>query len=188
MATTRTRRVTVEEFGRFPETAEREELVRGEVRVNPPPNTPHGVINLNVGRLLSVYVREHKLGLTFGNGTGFRLPNLEHTVRGPDAAFISSERLPPGGIGPGYLEMAPDLVVETLSPSDTAWEIDEKVDDYLTSGTRVVWLINQRARRVTVIAADAPVRWVRAGETLDGGPVIPGFTCRVDELFEGLAP
>lgn len=183
-----TRYVTVEEFMQFPATANREELVRGEVRVNPPPFTAHGVVNMNVSGILRNYVREHRLGMCFADGTGFQLPNLEHTVRGPDAAFVAADRLPPEGIGPGYLRIAPDLVVETLSPSDTAWEIDEKVDDYLSSGTRVVWLIDPRTRRVTIVSADGPVRWVREGDTLDGGNVLPGFACAVSALFEGLAP
>src|SRR5262249_28965999 len=141
----------------------------------------------NVCRLLANYVREHRIGMAFCDGTGFKLPRLLHTVRGPDAAFLRADRVPPDGIGRGYLEIAPDLVVETLSPSDSGGGMDEQIDAYLTAGGSVVWVVGPRTRRVTIVSATAPIRWVRDGEMLDGGDVVPGFECPVASLFEGLA-
>lgn len=83
--------------------------------------------------------------------------------------------------------MAPDLVVEVLSPSETASRLEEKLDDYRACGTPLIWVIDPARRTVMIIASDAPVRWLREGDTLDGGRVLPGFTCGVAELFEGVA-
>ena len=85
------------------------------------------------------------------------------------------------------LKLAPDLAVEVLSPSETASELEEKLDDYLVSGTRLIWIVNPVRRTVMVVSNDAPVRWLREGETLDGGAVVPGFSCAVAEIFEGIA-
>ena len=75
-----------------------------------------------------------------------------------------------------------------LSPSDTASEPQEKLDDCFGAGTAAVWLIDPRRRTVEVHAPDAPVRRLRDGDALDGAPVLPDFRCAVADLFEGLAP
>jgi len=124
----------------------------------------------------------------FGDGAGFELVKLPRTVRVPDVSFVRAERLPAGGIGRGLLKMAPDLVVEVLSPSESASELEEKLDDYRAAGTPMIWVIDPERRTVTIVSGDAPVRWLRVHDTLAGGDVIPGFSCLTAELFEGLAP
>jgi Uma2 family endonuclease len=112
--------MTVDEFlvHDFPDG--RAELVRGEPRVNPPAGGPHALIATNLLRLLMRHVDDYGLGLVFGDGAGFELRALPHTVRAPDVSFIRSDRIPANGIGPGFLRMAPDLAVEILSPSETS--------------------------------------------------------------------
>ena len=83
--------------------------------------------------------------------------------------------------------MAPDLAVEVLSPSERASELEEKLDDYRAAGTPLIWVIDPDRRTVMIVSRAAPLRWIRAQDTLDGGDVLPGFQCRVAELFEGLA-
>lgn len=107
-----------------------------------------------------------------------------HTV--PDA--VSGEFLAPEGFSRGFLGLAPDLAVEILSPSETAWELEEKIDDYQASGTPLIWVIHPERRTVCVIALDARARVLHSGDTLDAGDVIPGFSRPVSALFEGLAP
>ena len=97
------------------------------------------------------------------------------------------EVLPPEGLRPGLLKLAPDLAIEVLSPSETASDVQEKLDDYKAAGTSLVWVVDPERRTVMIIPSDAPVRWLHKGDTLDGGEVIPGFTCPVSEIFEGIA-
>ena len=85
------------------------------------------------------------------------------------------------------VRLAPDLVAEVLSKSDTASELEEKVADYLSAGTRLLWAIDPDKRRVAVHSPAAPTRWLHERDTLDGDDVVPGFTMPVAELFEGLA-
>jgi Uma2 family endonuclease len=179
--------MTVEEFLASSVPDGKTELVRGELRVTPPPGAPHGTAATNLVVMLAVHVRAHGLGRVFGDSFGYELVRLPRTVRVPDASFVRAERLPPEGIGPGLLKFAPDLAIEVLSPSESASELEEKLDDYLFSGTQLVWVVDPVRRTVMIVPADAPVRWLREGDSLDGGMVITGFTCLVSEIFEGLA-
>ena len=182
--------LTADEFLSHPAARERSELVRGVIRIMTPASWHHGIMSGNIFRALSNYVYAHQLGQCVPDGTGFVLPGLPNTVRSPDAAFVRTERLlrteQSGGLG--FLPIAPDLAVEVLSPSETASELDEKLADYRTAGTALVWVVDPEKRRVSVIAADAPARWLREGDTIDGGSVVPGFTCPVSDLFMGLPP
>jgi len=179
--------MTVEEFLAYPVPDAKAELIRGELRVTPPAGGPHGMAAANLVFLLTLHVRQHRLGCVFPDGFGYELIRLPRTVRVPDASFVRADRLPPEGIGPGLLKLSPDLAIEVLSPSETASELEEKLDDYLVSGTSLIWVVDPVRRTVMTIPADAPVRWLREGDTLDGGAVIPGFACRVPEIFEGIA-
>lgn len=179
--------MTVAEFEEYSFPDGKVELVRGEPRVMPPAGAPHGGVQSNLLGLLLPFVNEHRLGRVFTDGLGYELIKLPHTVRNPDASFVRAERLPAGGLQRGFLKVAPDLIVEVLSPSEQAWELEEKLEDYRLAGTPLMWVIDPNRRTVMVVSRDAPLRWLRADDLLDGGDVIPGFQCRVAELFEGLA-
>jgi Uma2 family endonuclease len=181
--------MTVEEFETYPFPDGKVELVRGEPRVMSPAGGGHGVVQGNLSRLLLPFVHQQRLGRVFNDGVGFELIALPRTVRNPDLSFVRSDRLPSQGIRRrGFLKMAPDLAVEILSPDESAAELQEKVDDYQASGTPLIWVIDPERYTVRVLQLYGQERVLGADETLDGGDVIPGFTCPVWELFEGLAP
>ena len=180
--------MTPDEFLVYPLSDVKAELVRGELRVTPPPGGPHGRAGTNLVVLLSIHAKAHRLGSVFGDGVGYELAQLPRTVRVPDASFVRADRLPSDGVGPGLLKLAPDLAVEVLSPSETASELEQKLDDYRTCGTPLIWVLDPVQRTVMVVANDSPLHWLREPDTLDGGNVVPGFSCRVSELFEGIDP
>lgn len=179
--------LTAEEFLEHPLPEGKAELVRGELRVTPPPGGPHGVAASNLGFMLAVHVRQRNLGRVFADGTGYELIQLPHTVRVPDVSYVRRDRLPEHGIGPGLLKLAPDLVVEVLSPRETASELEEKLADYTQAGTPMMWVVDPVRRTVMIVRVDAPVRWLGEGDTLGGGEVVPGFSCAVSDIFEGIA-
>jgi Uma2 family endonuclease len=74
-----------------------------------------------------------------------------------------------------------------LPPSETASDLQEKLDDYRVGGTRLIWVVDPVRRTVMVIARDAPMQLRHESETLDGGEVIAGFSCMVSAIFEGIA-
>ena len=163
------------------------ELVRGELRVTPPAGGPHGRAATNLVLLLAFYLKGRGLGSLFADGVGYLLLELPRTIRCPDLSFVRAHRLPMEGIGPGLLKLAPDLAVEVLSPSESASELEEKLDDYRACGTPLIWVIDPVRRTVMIVASDSPVRWLREADALDGGAVVSGFSCGVADLFEGIA-
>ena len=179
--------MTVEEFLIHPTPEGKAELVRGELRVTPPAGAPHGTAAINLVLMLGVHARAMGIGRAFGDGFGYELVRLPHTVRVPDGSFMRAHRLPAEGIGPGLLKLAPDLAIEVLSPSETASELQEKLDDYKAAGTPLVWVVDPVRRTVMIVASDAPVRWLHESHVLDGGDVVSGFSCRVTDIFEGIA-
>lgn len=179
--------MTPEEFLVYPLPDAKGELVRGELRVTPPPGGPHGRAAANLIALLNVHLHRRGIGIVFPDGVGYELIQLPRTVRVPDASFVRANRLPAEGIGPGLLKLAPDLAIEVLSPSESASELEEKLDDYRACGTPLIWVVDPVRRTLMIVASDAPVQWLHEGDVLDGGHVIPGFTCDVSEVFEGIA-
>jgi Uma2 family endonuclease len=179
--------MSVDEFLVYPFPDGKVELVRGVPRVHEPAGGRHGWVQSNLSALLTPFVHARRLGRVFNDGVGYELLALPRTVRNPDTSFVRAEHLPPGGPQRGFLKMAPDLAVEILSPDESAWELEEKLDDYRAAGTPLLWVLNPGRRTVRIVSADAPDRWLRGDEVLDGGAVIPGFQCRVSDLFEGLA-
>ena len=168
--------ITAEELARTSIPDKQVELIRGRLVVREPPSTHHGAVAGNLAFELSVCVREKKLGQVFPQDTGFKIASDPDTVRGPDVAFVSKERLdriPEEG----YADLAPDLVVEVISPSDRPGEVLAKIGEWLDAGARCAWIIDPRRREARVFHADASVSIIGEDDSLDGGDVLPGFSC-----------
>ncbi len=160
----------------------RVELVRGVLVVREPAGGRHGRIAVNATLQLGNYVATHQLGAVYAAETGFTLARHPDTVRAPDVAFIRRERLPtPEPIG--FPDLAPDLVIEVLSPGERPGELLAKIADWLSAGTRLVWVIDPERRLARVYRHDGTERIVAAAETLDGEDIVPGFACRLDAIL-----
>jgi len=162
------------------------ELVRGAIRFMTPASGAHGVIAGTIFAALNAFVESRQLGVCFPDNTGFLLPGLGDTVRSPDAAFVRASKLQPGGIGPGWISVAPDLVVEIRSPNETQSEVDAKLRDYFVSGTQLIWIVDPIARVVEARTAETGEHRSET-EMLDGGDVLRGFALPVEHLFARLA-
>ena len=168
------------------------ELVHGEIIREPPPGEAHGWIAGNVFGPLWWFVREHRLGRVYSTEAGFVLARDPDTVRAPDVAFVSAERLDAEVRRGPYFERAPDLAVEVVSPSNRQRELRAKIRELLAAGSRAVWVIDPSSRTVTVHRPDpapGPVPGRRPEiltetDTVDGGPAVPGFRLPVREIFE----
>jgi Uma2 family endonuclease len=181
--TTTLQQVTAEQLLSMPRDGFRYELVKGELRKMSPSGTEHGAIIFNLSGLLAEYLRAAKIGQGFGAETGFKLTSDPDTVRAADIAFIRRERIPETGIPKNFWATAPDLAVEVMSPGDAYIEVEEKVEDWLAAGTRAVWVVNPKRRGVTVYRSTTDVTRFSEGDELEGGEVLPGFRCKVSEIF-----
>jgi Uma2 family endonuclease len=184
MSTTTKKLLTVEEFARRPKPLDgsKEELVRGEVVTMPPPGFVHGIVQLNVATLLKLFAKASKLGRVTVE-SGVITEEGPGSVRGPDVAFWSYQRLPADHVPVVYANVAADLCVEVKSPTNTPAKTAEKVREYFASGVRLVWVVDPEERMVTVYhgPGDGRVLWEDA--TITGGDVLPGFSCPVAEFF-----
>lgn len=159
------------------------ELVRGELVRMTPPGGRHGEVAGETYWRIRNYLAEHGIGRVYPQDTGFLLAQDPDLVRAPDVAFVRADRLRPPDQRETYLPLAPDLVVEVLSPSDRAGLVNDKLTDYLEAGVRLVWIVEPRRRTVTVYHPDWTVRVLREGDALDGGEVLPGFRPPVAAIF-----
>ena len=174
-------RSTASELFEMPDDGFRYELVKGELRKMSPSGGEHGGVVYNLTGLLAPHTKD--IGQGFGAETGFKIASDPDTVRAADITFVRRERIPGAGIPKNFWELAPDLVVEVLSPGDTFSEVQEKVEDWLNAGVRAVWIVDSKRRIVTVYRSLTDVTRLSEGDELDGGDVVPGFRCKVSEIF-----
>ena len=134
--------------------------------------------------ILRDFARTHKLGWVFCADTGYRLdPKRPNHLRKPDVSFVRFGRLPDEQPAETYDNLAPDLAVEVVSPNDTVLELEDKIEEYLQAGVRVIWVINPDLRTLTVHRLARPPMVVRMGDEIDGEDVVPGFRVPLADLF-----
>ena len=174
--------LTAAEFAELPNPADgsRQELVRGRVIQIPPPKGRHGQVQLEIGARLREVVKPQRLGWVVTEA-GVLIVTNPDTVRGPDVSFYSIARHP--APPDDYFDIPPDLAVEILSPDDRRSAVLAKIRECVTAGVAVVWLVDPDANVVTVYTGTMRGVEHHAGDTLDGGAVLPGFACPVSDLF-----
>jgi Uma2 family endonuclease len=174
--------MTADELLRLRLPHARTELVRGALVVREPAGYRHGRVAMNLALRLGAHVERTRAGQLFAAETGFTLARGPDTVRAPDIAFIRRERLPDPEPA-GFPDLAPDLVVEVLSPDDRSGDVLAKVADWLSAGTRLVWVVDPSRRLARVYQSDGTEVLVAADEALDGQDVVPGFSCTLAEIL-----
>ncbi|MBM3238081.1 Uma2 family endonuclease [Candidatus Poribacteria bacterium] len=169
--------ITLEEF--MANDYESYEFVEGELRPMSTPTMEHGQIGVNIIILLHSYVKANKLGRVYSIETTFQVGN---SGRKPDVAFLFKEHIPANVRQAS--SVPPDLAVEIVSPSDTLYDVQEKVFEYLDAGTQLVWVIEPVGQTVTVYRSRTDIKVLTVKDTLTGEDVIKGFHCSVAEIFE----
>ena len=168
--------LTMPDGGRF-------ELVDGklrELKVSLLSTVIAGEISLILGR----YCRAHHLGWLPSAELGYQCVSWQPgQVRRADVSFIRAERVTAERWDEGFCSIPPDLAVEVVSPNDQVDEVDEKIKDYLRAGVKLIWVVHPVLRAVQVLRTDGTVGWLSSDDELSGEDVIPGFQCRVSDLF-----
>jgi Uma2 family endonuclease len=161
------------------------EIIDGQRIGLPPMGIRAAWIASQLDQHLGHFGRAHNLGHSVCEGL-FHLPLPEDRNRRPDVAFVSYERwakgrpLPPVDNAWGVL---PNLVVEVVSPTDLAEEVQEKIAEYLRAGVTLVWVVYPQLRQVYVHESLTNIRGLTRADELDGGSVLPGFRLPLTELF-----
>jgi Uma2 family endonuclease len=157
------------------------ELVDGQIVVVSPAGGRHGRVCANLVTALGSFVRDNHRGQVLDSSTGFRLPS--GNVRAPDVSFVSAETLASHPLSDDFVDAAPDLAVEVLSPGDRPRAVLDKVGEYLESGVRLVWVIDPANSRAQVYRSPSAGTELTGDEALDGEDVLPGFRCLLSEIL-----
>lgn len=159
------------------------ELVDGVLIPMSPSGYQASHIGLHISILIGGFVESRDLGtVTMADG-GYRLRRDPDTVRAPDFAFVARGRITPEMDTTRYLELAPDLVVEVVSPSDLASEVTAKVLEYLDAGVRAVVVVYPKPQTIAVYRPGNSAEILRLGDLFSVDDVLPGFSCAVADLF-----
>jgi Uma2 family endonuclease len=161
------------------------ELIDGQARERPC-NAPVALTVTEFSWRLGNASEREGLGWALAGTLGYRCfpwdPNL---IRRSNLSFIRADRLTPERMSESYCSIPPDLVVDMVYPGDLAEYHVRKLGDYLRAGVRLVWIVYPRHRIVEAFRSDRTGRWLRSEDELTGEEVIPGFRCRVADLFPG---
>jgi Uma2 family endonuclease len=175
--------MTAEEFCQMPDDGQLSELIRGKIVPMNMPSPRHGQVCLAVGSILLGFVKPRNLGSVACNDSGIITERSPDTVRGADVCFYSHARVPDRRLPATYPAVAPDLVVEVLSPSDRWSEVLTKIGEYMTAGVRVVVVLDPEDETAELFYPDRRRSKLSVDEDLSLPDVLPGFVVKVRELF-----
>ncbi len=181
--TTEARLLTAADLLQLDSDGVRGELIRGVLCETMPTGQEHGEIAANLTIALGQFVKPRELGRITTSDAGVWLERDPDTVREPDVGFFSAAKVPPGVRVTGYSEVAPDLVIEISSPSDSRREVHDKARMWLSHGVPLVWVVHPETRTVDVYQTDGDAATLGEQDSLDGLDVLPGFTCAVSAVF-----
>jgi Uma2 family endonuclease len=182
-AVTISKKHTPDELLRMPD-GDRYELLDGQL-VERAMSTWSSYVAGRVYARLDVYCQLKQLGWLFPEGTSYQcFAAKPERVRKPDVSFIRGDRMTPEQARTGgHILIAPDLAIEIISPNDLAYDIAEKVGEFLDAGTELAWAVNPVTRSVAVYQRDGKGSILNEHDEIDGGGVLPGFCCQVAEFF-----
>jgi Uma2 family endonuclease len=174
--------LSAEQFLRMPpQEGKRFELNEGELVEMTFPNFEHNRIIRRLVFRIDTFLQAHPLGEVFPSDSGFLLS--PDTVRGPDVSFLRAERARLVDPKSNHFDGPPDLAVEVVSPSDSARDVQKKVDQYLKAGAHTVWVVYPDTREVLGFTADHVQRY-GVEDMLEDRELLPGFSLPVSELFD----
>ena len=176
-------KLSMDEFLALPDdpAGSRMELSEGELEMFPPPRRRHTLTMARLFRALDALVADRGLGEVAPSEAGYVLDG--QTFRCPDVSFIRAERLASANLD-GWVEGAPDLAVEVISPSETVKEMSEKRQQFLKAGSHEVWLIFPENRTAEIYTHDGRYRALKADDVLECPALLPGFVLRLGDLFD----
>jgi Uma2 family endonuclease len=179
------RRFSIDDLAGFPDDGKRRELVDGQIVEWEVTTLRHGFLTALLVEVLSAFVRQRRLGLVATTDALVRIFGSAYYARGGDIAFFAHGRLPED-LDAAAADVAPDFVVEVLSPSDRADLVQAKIHDWLRAGVRLLWSVDPTTG-ITAVYRPHGGEVVGPEECLDAGDVLPGFTVRLRDLLDELA-
>jgi len=172
--------LTIEQFDQLPiREGILYELNEGEVVTVTEPMPRHNWVRDNIAAALRDFAHPRRLGRVFVE-TGYQL--TPETVRIPDVSFVPADRMLEIDLD-RRIQGAPALAVEVVSPTDLAEELRQKIEQYLATGAKAVWVFYPKTREVQVFRADGGSFVLREPGVLEEPDVLPGFSLDLKTVF-----
>ncbi len=160
-----------------------ERNAQGKIVIMPPTGGETGKQNFEISVDFGIWNRQARLGVCFDSSTCFKLPNGANLS--PDVAWIKQDRwdaltsqqrekFPP---------IAPDFVLELMSPSDTLEDTRNKMQEYIDNQVKLGWLINRKSRQVEIYRQGQPVEILNSPTILSGENILPGFILNLQAVW-----
>jgi len=163
------------------ETDQEYEFVDGHWEAKEMGSAKHGGVSTRLIIRLGGYVEANQLGGVYGPDTTFQIGQNE---RLPDVSFISAARIPEEGETDEKWPVAPDLAIEVISVNDVWSKVRRKLREYFAAGVQQVWLISPEERQVEIYDSPTQISVLTENDDLTNEKLLPGFHCRVSELFQ----
>jgi len=156
----------------------------GTIIVMPPAGSYSSNRSNEISSQLRNWTAKTNRGAAFDSSGGFTLPN--EATRAPDAAWVAEHRLKTlsSDIKEKFLPLAPDFAAEVRSRNDVRSDLEDKMEEYIDNGTRLGWLIDPYEESVTVYREDGSTEERDKPATLSGEPVLPGFECNLNRIWD----
>jgi Uma2 family endonuclease len=171
---------TIDDLLKTPKDGFKFELVDGEILMSPC-GMWGSEVTLNIASLIRDYLRQHPIGKVYSSDVGIQLPS--GNVRSPDVTFVSNDKLPDGRSPRAFGELIPDLVVEVLSPRDSASEMGRKIGEYIENGVPLVWLVDAERQTVTIYRSLTDAERRTTADRITAEPILPGFSADIRMFF-----
>ncbi len=160
------------------------ELVEGALMMRSPTGWRHGRYEARFGYILQNFIEENPLGEIFVGEVGIYTRRDPDTIRGADVLFISHERLAQVQAR-SFLDVAPELIIEVMSPDDRWSEVKQKLKEYFAIGVTIVWVADPTDKTISIYRSLTDVRILSENEVITGEDVLPDFKVNVAEFFVG---
>lgn len=174
-------RFTYQDYLQLPEDR-RYEIVNGDLYTVPSPVPYHQRVSSNLEFALRLHITEHDLGEVLDAPCDVLLSETD--VVQPDIFYISKARL--SIIGEAYIQGAPDLVIEVLSPTTAQRDRGIKQKLYAREGVTEYWIVDPAAKTIEVLTLHEG-QYRRAGfyglEDALQSPLFPGLRIPVAQVF-----
>lgn len=157
------------------------EIVNGKPEVKDMAGARHGGVTARLLVKMGSFIEDNFLGGVYTPDTTFRIGTNE---RLPDISFVAADHFPADGEPENLWTFAPDLAVEVVSPNDILEKVTTKINNYFAAGVREVWLVSPEHQTITVYHSPTRTTILTAEDELTSQELLPGFHCRVGEIFE----
>ena len=155
----------------------------GEIIIMPPVGGESSNRNGRINQKLFNWSDKDGTGIAFDSSGGFKLPN--GADRSPDASWVKLDRWNnlTSEQKTKFLPIAPDFVIELMSPSDSLKTTQQKMEEYINNGVFLGWLINRKNRQVEIYRIGKEVEVLDNPDSLSGEDILLGFILDLEMIW-----